>query len=71
MSSAVQNATAEAVKAVVGLHWQVTANELVTYLCVTIMALIPLYIGCHMSLTQKKTVVRCIESDCINLWPGK
>jgi len=61
MSAAAQNATVEAAKAVAGLNWHITANELVTYICVTLMALIPLYLGCHMSLHQKKSVVRVVS----------
>ena len=55
MSTAQVNGTAEAAATVVkALVWELKAEELLTYVCVTILALIPIYIGCHMSLTQKK-----------------
>jgi minor histocompatibility antigen H13 len=54
MSATAQNATASVASAVQGLVWEIKANELATYVCVTIMALVPLYIGCHMSMSQRK-----------------
>ena len=69
MSTAQVNGTAEAAATVVkALVWELKAEELLTYVCVTILALIPIYIGCHMSLTQKKEQVRdMVWSLCGNV----
>lgn len=58
MSSQAINTTADAAgAAVAALVWEVKPEELVTYFSVTVLALVPLYIGCHMSLKQKKPAV--------------
>lgn len=54
MSETIANATSTAAAAAQGLVWTIKPNELATYVCVTIMALIPLYIGCHLSLGSRK-----------------
>jgi hypothetical protein len=65
MSATAQNITAEAVNVVKSLVWEIKPEELVTYVCVTIMALIPLYIGCQLSLAQKKPAVRIRMAKCM------
>lgn len=60
MSETIANATSTAAAAAQGLVWTIKPNELATYVCVTIMALIPLYIGCHLSLGSRKPSVRIV-----------
>lgn len=63
MSSSGGNVTASAAEALKNGTWEVKSEELVTYVSVILLALVPLYIGCHMSLAQKKPSVRGIPSS--------
>lgn len=58
MSSTGGNTTAAASETLKNGTWTVQTEELVTYISVILLALVPLYIGCHMSLAQKKPPVR-------------
>lgn len=58
MASTPGNATTAAAELLKSGTWEVKTEEMVTYVSVILLALVPLYIGCHMSLAQKKPSVR-------------
>lgn len=58
MASTIQNVTRLATEAIKNGVWEVKSEELVTYVSVILLAIIPLYLGCKMSLAQKKPSVR-------------